>query len=224
MAKGKSGSKPNHVFRGIRDPVVLDASTGSPTLQTCTSDGSGNISMDQSISPLGVSAPVGTVSSGGGTVTWSFITTQGAKHPWLYNQARNFGRFRITRYVLIFVSNQGANVTGQVAMTSSTDITDTASANWGASTSSGGKVFDLSSGANRELRLNCDVDTSWKKVTSLLFVKTGNALVTTSSANDLVVTNWFFNVSGGPANQPLGSLYAEYDVEFRDPISYGVNV
>lgn len=223
VAKKKTGQRPNHIFRGIRDPVVLDASTGSPAIQSVTSDGSGNYASDQSITPLGVRAPIGSVPSTGGTVTWSYTTVQGAKHPWLYNQARNFERYRILRYVLIFVSNVGANVTGQVALNSSVDVTDTTST-WASSASTGGRVFDLSTAATREQRLNCDVDTTWKKVTNTTFVVASNALMVTSSVNDLVATNWFVNVSGAPASTPLGSLYAEYDVEFRDPISYGVNV
>jgi len=56
-----------------------------------------------------------------------------------------------------------------------------------------------------------------------VFSLTGNTLVPVSTGNDLSCTNWFVTVNGAASNTLVGSLYAEFDVEFKDPISYGVN-
>jgi len=223
MAKAK-GTKPklNHVFRNVRDPVVLDASQGLPTSFSITTNSSGSFNNNQTICPLGIVGYNILSAASGSSVTYTTSYIQGAKHPWLYNQARNFERYRITRYVLIFVGNVGSTATGSIMLDSSSDFADVITVQgFGAST--GGKIFDLAQSAGKELRFNCDVDSSWKKVSSQVFSLTGNTLVPVSTGNDLSCTNWFVTVNGAASNTLVGSLYAEFDVEFKDPISYGVN-
>jgi hypothetical protein len=214
------------VYRNVRDPVINDATTNPPSIQALTTDSSGNLITNFPFAPLGVTSVVLSSPSGGGTVTVNPAAIAGPKLPWLYNTAKNFERFRVTRAVLIVVGNLGQTVTGRIMLGSTTDFNDLLTAtNLGAS--SGNKIFDLSSLASREARFNMDVDTAWKKCSAGSLVASplySNLVLSVGTMNDQLFTCSIINVSSGPASTNVGNMFLEYDVEFKDPIAWQVNV
>lgn len=224
----KGAKQMSRAFRGVRDPVVVNASAVTPAVYTMNTDGAGAFSGTVSFSPLGLAGVVYTVPSPntpGTVIIPTYTTFTSPTLPWLYNQSRGFERYRVTRAVAIWVSSVGSTVSGRLMLDSSTDYADAATIN-GISTSTGGKVFDLASGAVREFRHAMDVDSSWKKVSSavsMVGVST-SSVVTVNTVNDLQFSTLFVVITGGPTNTNCGSLFVEYDVEFKDPISFGANV
>lgn len=216
------------IFRGVRDPLVNNSAATTPVVYSMNTDGAGAFSGSVCLSPLGISGLVFSVpnpNTAGTAIVPSITTMFSPFLPWLYNQAKGFEQFRVTRATAIWVSNLGSTATGRVMLDSSTDYADAVSAN-GISTSTGGKVFDLASGASKEFRHQMDVDSSWKKCSSAtLLVSTPSNIVTpVNSINDLSFTTIFVTITGGPNSTNCGSLFVDYDVEFKDPISFGANI
>lgn len=231
--KTKGNSRPQHLFKGIRDPVVINASIGNtPSMISLTTDSNGNAAELISFSPFGFSGLGVTSATAGQPATFTTVPYQSPALPWLYNQARNFERYRVLRAVLIAVGNLGSSATGRLLLDSSTDAADNASVITTA-TSTGGKVYDIGSLATKEARFQVDIDSSWKKCSSRTNLVSSNGLscLPVSTVNDLLFTNVYIacnGVSASAAAPTAGTIvaqfYMEYDVEFRDPISYGVNV
>lgn len=229
----KNRSNIQHAFRGVRDPLVINASIGNnPSMISLTTDGSGNGQQFVSLAPFGFAGVSTGNAVAGQPITFVSTSFQSPTLPWLYNQARNFERYRVTRAVLIAVGNLGSTATGRILLDSSTDASDNISAITTA-TSTGGKVFDVGSLANKEARLQLDVDTAWKKCSSRTFGVDTNSttLVPLNSVNDLIFSNIYIGCTGVSATSAapvtgtiVAQFYVEYDVEFRDPISYGVNI
>lgn len=224
----KPGVRVVRTFRNIRDPVVGNAASTSPTIYGMNTDGTGTFTTSLNFSPLGFSGLIFSVPSpntAGTQIIPSIGTVASPYLPWLYNQSRGFERYRITRCTAIWVGNQGSNTTGRVMLDSSTDYADAATL-INLATSTGGKVWDLGTAASKELRFPCDVDTSWKKVSSAtaLLSATSSYYTPVNSVNDLSFTTVFISVVGAPASVNAGSLFMEYDVEFKDPISFPSNV
>lgn len=223
----KGGPKQTRVFRGIRDVIVSNAASSTPAVFPMNTDSSGNYAGSLTLCPLGFSGltfNVPTPNTAGTQIVPSITGIVSPYLPWLFNQSRGFERYRVTRCVLVWVSNVGSTVTGRIMLDSSTDYADVVSAT-GISTSTGGKTFDLASGATKEFRFPTDVDTSWKKVSSATqLVTTAGLVFPVSTVNDLAFTTVFVNIAGGPASTNAGSLFVEYDVEFKDPISYPANI
>lgn len=218
--------KQNLRFNGIRDPVVTDASVTTPTMVTPVADGSGNYSIAIPFSPIGMSGgQVASTTSTGATFTANSNTVP-AKLPFLWNQSRNFERYRVTRAVLIFVGNVGSTTVGRITLGSSTDYSDMFTTQL-ISQSVGDKTFDLASSASRELRFQMDVDSSWKKISNTLFnfPFSNSVIVPVNTANDLCFSIGFLTITGSTqtASAAIGNLFVEYDVEFKDPISFSVN-
>lgn len=216
------------IFRGIRDPLVSNATSLTPTVYTMNTDGAGAFSGSICLSPLGISGLVFSVpnpNTAGTAIVPSIITMFSPFLPWLYNQAKGFEQYRVTRATAIWVSNLGSTTTGRLMLDSSTDYSDAVTAN-GISTSTGGKVFDLASGASREFRFQMDVDSSWKKVSGATSLVTtpSNIVCPVNSINDLSFSTVFVTITGGPNSTNCGSMFVDYDVEFKDPISFGANV
>jgi len=207
--------------------LVLNAASLTPSVYSVSTDATGAFTASLALSPLGISGvqySVPSPNTAGTAIVPTIVTSLAPYLPWLYNQSRGFERYRVLRAVAIFVSSVGSTSTGRVLLDSSTDFADTVSVN-GISTSTGGKVFDLGSGAVKEMRFTMDVDTSWKKVSSATQLVSGiGTVLPVNTVNDLLFTTMFVTVSGGPASTPCGSVFVEYDVEFRDPISFGANV
>lgn len=211
-----------HVFRNVRDIVCDDATQNPPISTQVATDANGNWTSQIAFAPLGVSYSTFTTN---GTVVSVGTGLLSPRLPWLYNTSRNFERYRVTRAVLIFVGNVGSTSVGRLIMDSTTDYAD-AGTGVTIGTSAGGKVFDLASSASKELRFNMDVDTTWKKVSSYTALKPGgaNTLLQINSANDLLFSVGVLGVIGGPASVPqAGNFCIEYDVEFRDPITWTAN-
>lgn len=227
-SKKKSGIKQSRVFRGVRDPLVGDASNLAPIALPFTADASGNASYQLILSPLGVTGPqlqMPSSTSAGTPIAIVPGLIQRPLLPWLYNQSRGFERYRITRARLIFVSNMGSTATGRILMDSTTDYAD-ATTGVTVGTNTGGKVFDLASGAAREFSFNLDIDSTWKKVSNQTFVvASATIMAVTSSINDLQFSTIIVAAIGTSASSgaTIGSFFLDYDVEFKDPIAYGVN-
>lgn len=228
MASRKTGQvqhrKMQHSFRAIRDPFVADATNGAnPTIQNIVSDANGSVGISYFLSPFGVTGLTVTSTASGSSASLNTTTVDTAHFPWLYNQARNFERYRVTRAVICFVGNIASTATGRIMLDSSTDAADTVlPQSLGLST--GGKVWDLAVAASKELRFNMDVDSAWKKCSSRTnIITTNNVAIPVSTVNDLIFSSVYVTVNGASPNIILGNMFIEYDVEFRDPISYGAN-
>lgn len=229
--KKKNKVVQQHAFKRVRDPLVVNATAATPGMVSLTTDGSGNGSQTLTLSPVGLYGAASSPATAGQVATWSSAALQSPYLPWLYNQSRNFERYRVMNATLIAVGNLGSSATGRILLDSSTDMADNITVVTTA-TSTGGKVFDVGQLASREARLPLDVDSSWKKVSSrtFLFDASNTALLPVSSANDLSFSNVYMACYGASASSSapvagtiVAQFYLEYDVEFRDPISYGVN-
>lgn len=210
-------------YRNVRDPITTNALSASPAMFSATTNSLGAWSNQFILAPLGVNGVVIVSAAAGSPSTFQSASIFSPLLPWLYNTSRNFERYRVTRAVLIFVSNVGSTTTGQLMMDTTTDSQDLTTPAT-ASTSSGGKVFDLATASSKELRFQCDVDSSWKKVSNQTYATYNtNTLSIGNSVNDLLFTCPVLAINGGPASTAVGNFYVEYDVQFRDPISFAAN-
>lgn len=221
-----------HYFQAVRDPVVTDASNGAnPSMFSLVTDSSGNSNASFILSPFGVAGLSTNNATAGSQTVFTSTTTTSPALPWLYNQARNFERYRVTRAVVIAVGSVGSTASGRLLLDSSTDAADTVSA-INVATSTGGKVFDVAALSSRELRFNLDVDSSWKKCSSRTYLLNGSGTVAipVNHVNDLSFCTLFVGCFGATAagstavGTSICQFFLEYDVEFRDPISYGANI
>lgn len=208
--------------------MVSNAATPTPSPVSLVSDTSGNASLTYALGPLGVYGLTAAVVSG----AINFTNTQyfSPNFPFLYNQAKNFERYRMLNATLVVVGNVGSTATGRVIVDSSTDMADNVSPIT-IGTSTGGTVFDLATLSGKEKRVPLDVDSSWKKVSSQTFnvFNSSTLVVPVSSGNDLIFTNVYISLVAATQAGSLGvftaaNFFLEYDVEFRDPIAYGVNL
>lgn len=223
--KAKSSKMPKRqaqsLFRKVRDPWVQDATASSPSMWNITSASDGTTIFQYPVTVLPVVGVTVTVS--GSSITWASAPAYSAGLPWLYNQARNFERYRVLNATLIFVSNLGSTATGRLSISTTTDIADLIPAP-SIATSTGGKVFDLAQGASKEFRLPMDVDSSWKKVSrNTMITSSGGALASANSINDLIFSAVNVTGVGMPASTTVGNFFIEYDVEFKDPVSWTFN-
>jgi len=219
--KAGNGPKTNHVFRNVRDPVVIDANAATPTIANIVTDGGGNSDTALSFSPLGLQTVKDLDTA---TPSSQFLETP--RLGWLHNTARNFSSYRILRANLVYTSLLGSTATGRIAFYSSTDFADGVTlATLGNMPNA--RVVDLAMGASKEIRYNLTVDSSWKKVSSqTLSIVTGygpNLLLNFNTVNDIIFSQLSVVVAGGPVSSAVGSLSIEYDVEFKGPIGIGLN-
>lgn len=219
--KNKNVPKTNHVFRNVRDPVVVDANSPNAVIANITTDAGGNSDTAISFSPLGLQS---VKNLNGATPSSDFL--EAPRLGWLHNTARNFSSYRVLRANLVYTSLLGSTATGRIGFYSSTDFAD------GVTTSTLGnmpnaRVVDLAMGASKEIRYNLAVDSSWKKVSSqtLSIVNAYGPLflLNFNTVNDLIFSQLSVVVAGGPVSSAVGSLAIEYDVEFKGPIGIGLN-
>jgi len=220
------GSKPqaprnSHIYRNIRDPLVVDATQATLTINNITTDGSGSSDKSFSLSPLGVQTVTAL-----NTTTPSSVYLEVPHLPWLLSTARNFSSYRILRANLVYTSLLGSTSTGRVSFYSSPDFADGIPlATLGNLVNS--RTVDMSTGAFKEIRYNLNIDSSWKKITSqtLSIVSTFGPTTPLSlnTVNDLIFSQLVVVVAGGPASTAIGSLNIEYDVEFKGPVGVGIN-
>lgn len=208
----------SNIYHNVRDPLVVNASASSLVSADIVTDANGNFTVTHALTPLGISG-IKLVSGSFNYSTWS-----APKLPWMYGQARQFERYRVLRATLIFTGSVASTSTARIMMSSDTDLIDSLTPPTIA-TSSGGRVFNLSQSASKDLRLQLDVDSSWKKVSNntALLGSTGMDILVVNSSNDLLFSVVNVVVAGGPVSTNIGSLAVEYDVEFRDPIAPTAN-
>lgn len=220
----KKPQKVQHAFRGVREPLL--AVYSSKTVQSLTP-------VNGTVTVTGTLCPEGLVGVGYSTSLPGFQsqTMEDCHLAWLYNQSGNFGYYRVTRAKLVFVGNAGSAITGTLNLFGSRDALDVGTGiNTAYMQGTGSKSFDLASSSAKELSLNLPVDSSWKKVSKYLtvpgnvnpFTSTATGFVNANSVGDLAFSSFAAQIVSGP-NQNCGSLFLDYDVEFKDPMSVSMN-
>jgi len=227
----KTGNRQNHVFRGCREVIISGSATNSSAPANIITNASGSYAFSWPLSPLGLT--VATY----GTTTYSPGTEGNLFPPVLRGlrfRAQDFQMYRVTRAKLVFVGNLGSTQTGAVTLAGYTDVLDTSliSNQGNVSSTQSAKSFDLASASSRELSVNIPVDSSWKKVTSILSTPGGSApfagssvtmLVPVNSAADLCFGAVSISVVNAGATTNIGCLYVDYDVEFKGVVDPAVN-
>lgn len=200
-------------FSRVTDPIVVSAFASPPSQVVATSDASGVGSGRIPLCSIGV--------TGWNTTTSARVQIVSPALPWLYNTSRNFGSFRITQANLVVVGNLGANIPGSGFVHSTRDYSDTGTSV--GTIAAGGIIFELAGLAARNKVIPLQIDNSWKKITSETTKVENAALVSVNSINDLLFTSIIWGVTGAPATAGCFTMYVEYDVEFANPMSLGLN-
>lgn len=203
-------------FRNVRDPVCQDAGVTPTSLVVATTSAGGAANGAFTLCPFGIS----------GVLATSFplvnATIELPHLPWLWRTAANFEEYRITRAKLIVTGLVGSTSTGIMSISSTTDYSDVTtnlSANM-----VGGKSFALADLAAKNQEMPLDIDSTWKKVTSVTTRMGAGSIASINTADDLLFSNVTYVVSNGPPSTPVASFYVEYDVEFRKPVSFSMNI
>lgn len=226
----------NHSFKGVRDTLLVPQPgglTNTALAVTSTNAGTGNNAW--TFSPLGLTS----VTLAGGV--FSQGTTGNIVGPSLrslYNRSLDFQWYRVTRAKVVFVGNVGSTVTGSLTMAAYTDPSDVGQITYQAFISGPGtRSFDMASAATKEFSVPVPVDSSWKRVSSILTVP-GNVYPYTAAAADCFsvvnsVADLCFGAftyyltgytSGGVATASnVGQFYLDYDVEFKSPVDVSVS-
>lgn len=222
----------NHTFHGCRD-VIVNGSSGVPTSTPAyvTTTSGGAYAYSWCLAPLGLGAAVY------GSSAYQQAVAGNVASPYLrglYNRALDFQWYRVTRAKLVFVGQVGSTSTGSITLSGYSDpsdaslVTNINNVSLGSST----KAFDLASASTKELSVSIPVDTTWKKVSWTLSEPAGIApytgssvgvIVPVSTVGDLSFGAVSVSVVGAAATVSLGTLYIDYDVEFKGPIDSAVN-
>lgn len=204
----------------------------SATPFNITTDSGGNNNFAQVICPLGLtSVLLGASSYTAGT----YGNVTGPPLRGLYSRGVDFQWYRITRAKIVFVSNLGSTVTGTVTLAGYSDPTDVAVVTLQSQVSGiNTRTFDLASGASRELSVPIPVDSSWKKVSSVLTLPGNVYPFTGATAGSIAIVNTIGDlccgavsayIQGGPANATAaGTYFLDYDVEFKGVVDGALNV
>lgn len=204
----------NSGFRNITDPVVVDATSTTSALAAVSTAANGTGSINFSLNSSGI---YGT--NAGNTA----IAVAETPHlAWLTQTTVNFEEYRVTRATLVVIGNNvGSTTLGEVSVSSSTNYVDYAGVTGATSQSLiGARAFSLSALASNNKRVALDIDTSWKKVSPRTISYVNSLPVAVASADDLIFSNVFVVVIGGPASTTnLLNFYVEYDCELRRPAS-----
>lgn len=230
--------KAGHSFPGCREPFLNPGprSGASAQVYNLTTDSGGSVVFQQVLAPIGLTS---TVLSSGNYTAGTYGNVTGPPLRGLYNKASDFQWYRISRARLIFVSNMGSTATGQITLSGYTDPADTLAVTTQAYVSGANtKTFDISAGAGKELSVPVPVDSTWKKVSSVMsypgnaFPFTGAAatsFVAVATVSDLAcgavgayITGFSMGTLVGGAF--VGTLHLEYDIEFKGVIDSAVNV
>jgi len=230
--KSKQVSRTSHVFRGCRDALQPNTPSSSPatTGLNVTTASNGTTNYSGILCPLGltsvilVSGVFNNPSSGGNVLP---PTLRG-----FFNKATGFQMYRVTRAKLVFVGSVSSNTTGNITMCGYTDPIDVSSIAYAPlSSGPGTRTFSLASAATKEVSVPIPVDSTWKKVSGDLTTVSNTYPFSGSSAGfiplatvaDLSFGAWAVFVTGASASSVVGSLYVDYDVEFKSPIDSAVN-
>lgn len=230
--KSKTNSVKKDTLRVHVREEIVQGSGANPgtTVPRVTTDASGTSSSGFALSPLGLTA---SSLSSGAFVAGSTGNVDPPHLRKLFNLASDFRMYRVLSGKLVFVPNYGANVTGQLALSSSRDVADSGnSAQIAYASAANYRVFNLSQ-VNKEFSIPLDVDSSWKKVTSVLSVPNNvppflgpvstAVSIHVNTTNDLCFTSVACTVNTGPASASVGVLVVDYEVEFKGLIDSAVN-
>lgn len=221
-----------HRYNQCRDAIMVPGAGATPgvTAFTVTSNASGASSGSFPLSPVGLTG-VRVVSGAlavGATGNICAPLLRG-----LYNKAVDFQMYRILRAKVVFVGAIGSTTSGALTLCGYTDPLDTSNSTSPATISGPStRVFDLANSSSREISVPIPFDPSWKKVGHILstvgvsvpFVGGSDMLVSVNSVQDLCFAGVTYYVSGAPASTALGSLYVDYDVEFKGVIDSSINI
>lgn len=237
--KASGKSRPvNHRFVGMRDAVQTGGTGDSPGVSALAinTNAGGSTSGSFAFAPIGLTAaklntttPQNFVNGAVGSVSKPLLRN-------LYYRAIDFQWYRVTRAKLVFVGAQGSNVTGIITLVGYTSPLDVAIGT-GVPQLSGPntRTFDLASAATKELSVPIPVDSAWKKVSALLsvtgstapFYGAGDSAINVSTVDDLCFGAVSYIVGSGPTGSGsgayIGTLFVDYDVEFKGVIDPGVN-
>lgn len=224
----------NHRFTNLRE-VLLTPGPGknpsqSPLVLTAAADGTATLS--QILTPVGLTSS--TLGPNQAYVSGTYGNVTGPALRGLYNKAIDFGMYRVSRARLIFVGGVGSTATGQITLAGYSDPYDVAIVTAQVFVSGPNtKTFDLASSSSKELSVPIPVDSSWKKVSSILTVP-GNgypfkaadssSIAVIATVADLSFGAVSISATGTDASKQLGTVHIEYDVEFKDPIDFALNL
>jgi len=228
----------NHRFVGLREAILAGGAGPAPSSNSLAinTNSGGATSGSFALSPIGLtSATTGATNTG----TYSNGTAGNVCGPLLrglYNRALDFQWYRVTRARLIFVGTQGSSTTGIITLVGYTSPLDVAiGTGIPQLSSSSTKTFDLSNASTKELSVPIPVDSSWKRVTSLLTVSGASvpffggstSIVPVSTVDDICFGAVSYSVGSGPVGTGtgtyIGTLFLDYDVEFKGVIDASVN-
>jgi hypothetical protein len=232
--KKKSGrSGQSHVYLGLRDNLTTPQAGSTPptTVLDLLTNSSGSLSVGVVFTPLGLT------STGLGASSYTQGGTGNVLAPnlrGLFSKAADFQMYRVTRARLVFITGVSSNTTGSITLSGYTDPFDIANTSSAITVSSvNTKAFPLSQAAVKNPSIPIPVDSSWKKVSSILNVP-GNVfpfnganaglLVNVNTVSDLSFGAVFIRILGAPSSTSVGTCYLDYDVEFKNPIDSGVNL
>jgi hypothetical protein len=232
--KTKQNNRPlsGHTFRGCREAVVVGGS-GAPgtTPLNIVSNASGAASGSFALSSIGltsvvISGPTAFTNGVQGNVSKAALRG-------LYYRANEFQWYRVTRAKLIFVGSVGSTMTGSLTLAAYTDPMDVNNNTTLATLSSSAstRAFDLAASSSKELSVSIPVDSSWKKIASDICVSSDTApffgtnagFIAVNSVSDLCFGAISWYAQGSVATTNLGTLFIDYDVEFKGPIDPSVN-
>lgn len=206
---------------------MIDATTN--TVGTLvTPSGQTTVTLNMVLAPMAINS-VGLNSANTG---FQPLQVQASHLKWLMNTSGNFGYYRVTRARLIFVGNQGTTTAGSLNLFGTKDSMDlTAGINTAYMSGNSAKTFDLSQAGSREIALNLPVDSAWKKISStvatpastLPFTGNSTGFVNVNSIGDLSFCSIAAQVTGGVQSTNYGTLFIDYDIEFKDPMSSVLN-
>lgn len=210
----------------MRENLFTDATTSS--VLTVSTSGSGGAAGALCLTPQGLRTPV--LATG----VFGALTTVDPPHlKWLFSQSDNFGSYRVTRASLKIVGNVGSTATGTIGVMGFKDPADSSATIQLANVQGQyAKSFDIGSLANKEQSLSLPVDSTWKKVSSVLalpgqsqpFTGTNAMLVNVNSLGDLSFTSFSWIVVGGPATANICQFALDYEVEFREAEAVATNL
>lgn len=221
----------NHAFKNCRDVIIGGNAATTTQPATAFTNSAGSFGQVWPLSPVGLSTAVYTSS------TYTQGTTGNVCPPilrGLYNRSIDFQWYRVTRAKLVFVGNVGSTAVGTLTLAGYTDPMDVSTPTNipTVSNTQYTKVFDLASSSSKELSISIPVDSTWKKVSSILLMPGGVApfsgssttmLVPVNSVGDLCFGGISVTVAGGPASAGVGNMYIDYDVEFKGVIDVSLN-
>lgn len=236
MAKATKVKRPqvNHAFKSCRDAIQPNTPGSSPGSAGL------NIVIATAGTPAnyaGVLTPVGLTSTQLGASSYTKGTSGNVLPPslrGLFTRAVGFQWYRVTRAKLVFVGSVGSTSAGSIVLAGYSDPADVMNITYSPFLSGPNtKTFDLASSSSKELSVPIPVDSSWKKVSSQLslpgdvypFNASGpGVLVPVNTVSDLAFGAWTVYAYGVTTAGQIGSVFIDYDVEFKLPVDGSVNL